>query len=153
MFKSGPVGLDIMSSKSLGSLLLEVLPIYCILEEFLGLHSLDTNKTFYPTILIQMVKILSSVPCGEIISRSYWSKFILEQTSKVCKSCLRHEMLAHRVTDSTHTTNSILLAVSETRSLAGSMRCLALTSYGEQNSPRFSIYANSTFNFLQDYPQ
>lgn len=85
----------------------------------------------------------------EVIGQSSF----LEQTSDVCKSCLRHEMLAHRATDSTHTTNSILLAVSETRSLAGSMRCLALTSYGEQNSPRFSIYANSTFNFLQDYPQ
>lgn len=83
----------------------------------------------------------------------YWSEFILKQTSKVCKSRLRREMLAHPLTDLTHTTNSILLAVSETRSLAESMRCLALTSYGEQSSPKFSIYANSTFNFLQDYPQ
>lgn len=85
--------------------------------------------------------------------QEYWSEFILEQTRKVCNSGLRPQMLAPPVTHSTHTTNSILLAVSETRSLAGSMRCLALTSYGEQNSPKFSIYANSTFNFLQDYPQ
>lgn len=60
---------------------------------------------------------------------------------------------ARPATDLTYTTNSVLLAVSEARSLAGSTRCLALTSYGERNGPNSSIYANSTFNFLQDYPQ